>query len=104
MNLISKYHDEIAKLKAKNITLQLNRDILNLVGLTIQDRTNLYSYYYKYSVKEVVDDSICEFTRPTGGFKRVFPTLNNIDKYKKFLTRTPENELLWKVMKKFKIR
>ena len=44
---------------------------------------------------------MCEFDRPRGGYKLIFPLKNNIEKYKKFyLNDIPqEDQQLWKKLK-----
>ena len=79
-------------------------DTINIVGIRIINRKNnsLYNAIeYEDEIAESVDDSMCEFDRPRGGYKLIFPLKNNIEKYKKFyLNDIPqEDQQLWKKLK-----
>ena len=53
-------------------------------------------YHYDNKIEEIVDDCLCEFTRPRGMFDLVYPLKENVNKYKKFYEKIlPESELLW---------
>ena len=59
------------------------------------DKPNIY----KDSVEEGVIESLCEFERPTGGFERIFPLKNNIEYYRKFISKPDqENLALWETI------
>ena len=81
-------------------------DILNIVGLLPFDHTNPdvpldKPVKYKDKVDEAVYESICEFSRPQGGWTRIFPQVNNISYYGKFLENPgKENVKLWSILKK----
>ena len=87
------------KVKSKLLT-----DIFNIIGaipfshdgkFNTMDKCN----EYKDNEEEAVIESLCEFERPSGGFERLFPQKNNIEKYRKFIENPEEENLaLWKVM------
>jgi hypothetical protein len=87
------------KVKSKLLT-----DIFNIIGaipfshdgkFITMDKCN----EYKDKAEEAVIESLCEFERPSGGFERLFPQKNNIEKYKKFIENPEEENLeLWKAM------
>ena len=82
-------------------------DTLNLVGVVpyAHDSTNLPFdkdiYKYENNIDEAVDDALCEFGRPRGKYELIFPTKENVNKYKKYIEEVSEaNKLLWeKIMK-----
>ena len=93
------------KVKSKLLT-----DIFNIIGaipfshdgkfITL-DKCN----EYKDKIEEAVIESLCEFERPSGGFERLFPLKNNIEKYMKFIENPEEENLaLWKNMLGNKIK
>ena len=91
------------KVKSKLIT-----DICNIIGLipyTHDKREkplDKYNYYIN-GIEEAVTESLCEFVRPTGGFERIFPLVDNIEHYKKFIDKPGEQNLsLWDNMMKYK--
>lgn len=86
------------------IGAQMLKDLFNIVGISSYDREDPNIYNHKRTLEEVIDDSICEFTRPHGGFYRIFPRISNVKKYKKYLPKTKENLSLWKAMKKAGIK
>ena len=78
-------------------------DTLNIVGIVpfahdeTQEPMDKDIYYYNNITEEIVDDCLCEFTRPRGVYELVYPLKDNVNKYKKFYEKiTPESELLWK--------
>lgn len=78
-------------------------DILNIVGIVpfshndSQEPMDKDIYYYDNIIEEIVDDCLCEFTRPRGMFELIYPLKNNINKYKKYYENiSPQSELLWK--------
>ncbi len=86
-------------------------DTFNLVGFVPYNHETGEpfdkEYKYKNDIEENVNEALCEFNRPRGGFKKIFPNLDNIDKYSKYILNkkeAPENELLWKKMKKLNIQ
>ena len=78
-------------------------DILNVVGIvpfahdeTQEPLDKNDIYFYENKTEEIVDDALCEFSRPRGGLELIFPLKNNINKYKKYFEEvTSENQLLW---------
>ena len=91
------------KLKTKMFT-----DLFNILGL------KPYSHYdnspyekeciYLNNIEKIIDNSICEFLRPSGGFERIFPKFENIDQYIKiFELPSKENKFLWKKIKEMKL-
>ena len=77
-------------------------DILNIVGVVpfrhdfFQEPLDNNIYFYNNKIEEIVDDSLCEFSRPRGLFELIYPLKNNINKYDKFYENiSPENLLLW---------
>ena len=57
-------------------------------------------YLSQSFVKEKVERAICEISRFSGGFERVFPIKSNVDYYKKFFSNvSQENLLLWERLK-----
>ncbi len=90
------------------IKYKLFADIFNILGFFPYNHITLQSYEKEYNFKNSViknvEDSICEFMRPIGGFIRVFPRKENIDYYKKFINlNISENEILWEKIKKINI-
>ena len=59
---------------------------------------------YLNDIEKKIDESICEFLRPSGSFERIFPRYENIDKYD-YLFELPskENKFLWKKLKEIKL-
>ena len=77
-------------------------DILNIVGIVpfahdeTQEPMDKDIYYYDNITEEIVDDCLCEFTRPRGMFELIYPLKDNINKYKKFYENiSPQTNLLW---------
>jgi hypothetical protein len=93
----------------KRIKYKLFADIFNILGFIPYNHITLKSYEKEYnnfnnSIIQNVEDSICEFMRPLGGFIRAFPRKENIDYYKKFINvNISENEILWEKIKKINI-
>jgi hypothetical protein len=97
-------HPSLSDKETASLNDQNVKDILNIAGLVP------FSHFtgtamegeceYKDSVDEAVQQSICEFTRPTGKFERIFPTKDNIDYYKQFFEEvTINNQALWDEIK-----
>jgi len=85
---------------AKITKYQLIHDIFNIIGLIPYSHIDGHALEgecdYKNSVEEAVDQSICEFTRPLGGFEQVFPLKNNIEYYRNFFKNISlNNQALW---------
>ena len=77
--------------------------MLNILGFIPFNHLNGKSvekeFKFNNEIDEAVDDSICEFTRPFGGWIRSFPRIDNIDYYRKFIPNPIEQNLaLWKKM------
>ena len=77
-------------------------DTLNIVGIIpfahddTQEPMDKDIYYYDNKTEEIVDDCLCEFTRPRGMYELIYPLKDNINRYKKFYEIiTPESDLLW---------
>jgi len=75
-------------------------DVLNVVSMVPFSHVNGFALNgdveFANSTEETVQQSICEFTRPLGGFERIFPFKSNIDYYKQFFKEvSPNNEALW---------
>ena len=91
------------KLKTKMFT-----DMFNLLGLKPYNHINNIPLEkeckYMNDVEKIIDESICEFLRPSGSFERIFPRYENIDKYD-YLFELPskENKFLWKKLKEIKL-
>ena len=95
--------DVDVKVKSKLIT-----DIINIIGLVPfthdkREKPLDKDNYYMSSIEEAITESLCEFERPTGGFERIFPLKENIEKYKIFIDKPGEQNLnLWEEMLKYK--
>ena len=77
-------------------------DTLNIVGIVPfahddnQEPFDNNIYFYSNKTEEIVDDTLCELSRPRGLFELIYPLKDNINKYKKFYDNiTHENKLLW---------
>jgi len=77
-------------------------DTLNIVGIVpfahdnTQEPMDRDIYYYNNITEEIVDDCLCEFSRPRGAYELIYPLKDNINKYRKFYEKiTPESELFW---------
>ena len=77
-------------------------DTLNIVGIVPfahddnQEPFDNKIYFYSNKTEEIVDDTLCELSRPRGLFELIYPLKDNINKYKKFYDNiTHENKLLW---------
>ena len=77
-------------------------DTLNIVGIVpfahdeTQEPMDKDIYIYDNITEEIVDDCLCEFTRPRGVYELIYPLKDNINKYKKYYEKIlPESELLW---------
>ena len=87
----------------KIIKSNLFVDTLNIVGLQIFSHSKDHKTFdkifnYKDKIKQRVDDSLCELTRPRGDYELIFPLKDNIEKYKRFFFKKKgkENVLFWK--------
>ena len=89
------------KIKSKLIT-----DTLNIIGLIPYSHDGKYKIYdkeikFKDNIEEMINETLHEFERPCGDFKRIFPLIENIDVYSKYLENPGEENLaLWNVIQK----
>ena len=61
----------------------------------------IFFIIYKDNISEAVNEAICEFYRPSGGFIRIFPLKDNIKSYMKFFEKPDEeNKALWEELLK----
>ena len=95
-------YDEVDKF----VKLRLIPDVLNIVGLVPFNKENPTQTFDEKTFNNVdiyqdaLNNAICEFYRPTGNFKRIFPLKENIDNYLKYFEDVNEyNSLLWEYMK-----
>ena len=92
----------------ERLKLQLFADMYNIIGLKSYSHYDFEPYEdspdYENKIDEDINESICEFTRPMGGFIRVFPRKDNIDYYKQFFKDpVEENLVLWDEIQKLDI-
>ena len=109
-------YNRVASTMLYNIINKVNKkkifvDIYNLIGvypfshdgkelLYIEEENNCK---FENKIDEAIDESFEEFNRPQGGFKRLFPDLNNLDYYKQFFENPGEINLkFWEKLKKYK--
>jgi hypothetical protein len=89
------------KLKTKVVT-----DLFNIVGIVPfrkgENNNEPLDEVYEYDnvVDEYVDDALCEFERPKGGYELIFPRKDNVDYYNKFIKADEVNKKLWEILKK----
>ena len=81
-------------------------DLENILGIIpfnhINGKTLDKECYFDNYIHEIVERSLCEFTRPRGGFHLAFPKKSNVDYYQKFFDEiSEENLLLWNRLKEF---
>jgi len=93
-----------------NIINQINKkkliaDIYNLVGVVPFSHNEpeklLENLQCNYSNKleKIMNETICEFSRPKGGFERIFPVKKTLSYYKKFFLEPDEENLkLWNII------
>lgn len=93
-----------------NIINQINKkkliaDIYNLVGVIPFKHNEPDKIYenlqcnYSNRIEKIINDTICEFSRPKGGFERIFPIKNTLNYYKKFFLEPDEENLkLWNII------
>jgi len=66
----------------KNLKFKLTSDIFNIIGTVpyshISGKALEGECNYNDSIDEAVQLSVCEFTRPSGNLKRIFPKKDNI--------------------------
>ena len=94
----------ISDIVDKEIKIKVFLDIMNIIGISpfnkkIRD-TN------KFNRNEIINNAICEITRPRGDFELIFPLKENIEKYRKFFKDNNDNEndfIFWEKLKKSSI-
>jgi len=89
----------------RSLKYKLMDDTFNIVGLVPYSHITGLALEgeceYMDPVDEALQQSICEITRPTGEYKRIFPLKENIDYYKKFFEEvSPNNQALWDEIQK----
>lgn len=89
----------------RNLKYKLMHDMFNIIGMVPYSHIDNHALEgeceYNNSTEEAVQQSICEFTRPLGGFEQIFPLKENIEFYKKFFKEISENnKSLWNKIKK----
>ena len=89
----------------KLIKKKLIADIYNLVGVIPFSHNEPEKIYenlqcnYSNRLEKIINDTICEFNRPKGGFERIFPIKNTLNYYKKFFLEPDEENLkLWNII------
>ena len=92
----------------ERLKLQLFADMYNIIGLKPYSHYDYEPYEYgpeyKNKIDESINESICEFGRPLGGFIRVFPRRDNYKYYKQFFSDPGDENLeLWKQIEKIDI-
>ena len=97
-------------LEIYDIISQINKkkliaDIYNLIGVipfAHNDTEKLYENIqcnYSNKLEKIINQTICEFSRPQGGFERIFPIKNTLNYYKKFFLEPDEvNIKLWNII------
>ena len=97
-------------LEMHNIINQINNkkliaDIYNLVGVIPFKHNEPEKIYenlqcnYSNRIEKIINDTICEFSRPKGGFERIFPIKSTLSYYKKFFLEPDEENLkLWNII------
>ncbi|KAG4084290.1 TTL-domain-containing protein [Neocallimastix lanati (nom. inval.)] len=98
-------HPAIIDNESKVINYKEVTDIFNIIGIVPYSHITGLAMEgeckYKDALDEAIQQSICEFTRPSGGFERIFPKKENIDYYKTFFEEvSPNNQALWDEIKK----
>ncbi|ORX42260.1 TTL-domain-containing protein, partial [Piromyces finnis] len=92
--------EESLTLDRKKMLRQTLVDLFNIIGIVpyshIDGKALEGEKKFKNYIEEAIQQSICEFTRPLGGFKRIFPLKSNIEIYKKYFKEiSPINKYLW---------
>ena len=89
-----------------NIKSKVITDIFNIIGCVPFSHDGKFTSFeketeFKSEKEKNLFETICEFKRPSGGFERIFPKKDNINKYNKYISNPgDENESLWKYMSK----
>ena len=82
----------------KEIKNNLFIDTLNLVGLIPYSRISKVPLYNKFATfnNYNIRNALCELKRPKGDYDLIFPTKENINKYRKYFTyNNLENKRFW---------
>jgi len=100
INISPTLFDESLTLDRKKMLHQTLNDALNIIGMKPYSHINGTALEsdmeFNDSIEEAIQESICEFTRPLGGFEHIFPLKNNIDYYKNFFKNISQNnQALW---------
>ena len=87
----------------KGIKIKLFLDIMNLIGISPFNKRlfnkNLNKKKY-FDMNEIINNAICELTRPRGDFELIFPLKDNIEKYKKYFDDDSHNDFIfWERLK-----
>ena len=90
------------------IKSKLMTDLENILGIIPFNHIDNTPFdnecFFNSDLDEIVERSICEFTRPSGGFHRAFPIKSNVDYYAKFFEDVSiENQALWNRLKEINI-
>jgi hypothetical protein len=95
----------------KIIKSNLFADTLNIAGITLFSHQKNYrafdkDIYSNNSIQNMVDNAVCELTRPRGDYELIFPLKKNIDEYKKYFYKGVrlENKLFWEEIKKDEVK
>jgi len=107
INISPHLGEENLSMERKILLSETLVDTFNILGMVPYSHVNGKAYEGEYEiedpVEEAVQQSICEFTRPLGGFERIFPLNSNIQYYKKFFkVKSPKNKALWEEIKNSK--
>jgi len=93
-----------------NIINQINKkkliaDIYNLVGVIPfshnepEKLLDNLQCNYSNKLEKIMNETLCEFSRPKGGFERIFPIKKTLSYYKKFFLEPDEENLnLWNII------
>ena len=80
-------------------------NLLNLLGIVAYNHENGYllndddKCNFKNDIEEMINNAFCEFNRPDGKLKRIFPFKKSLIKYKKFFNNPGiENLHFWKAI------
>ena len=99
---LSEISDEMDGILKSNLLV----DTLNIVGIVPFSHQKFFRAFdrdsYGNKIRDIVNNSYCELTRPRGDFKLIFPLKKNIKKYKRMFLKgtTRENKDFWnKILK-----
>ena len=87
----------------KGIKINLFLDIMNLIGISPFNKRLFNKTLNKkkyFDMDEIINNAICELTRPRGDFELIFPLKDNIEKYKKYFDDDSHNDFIfWERLK-----